>query len=137
MFYQGSKIPLMILPPVTFRIKVELINPFVIKHWYNRGFPLVLMSHKLCQPDMRNISHVCILYMTLDIITMLSFRDSPFNNCLQATATHLIVHGALKLLGAEAITIFMRNTKYNITVTVVFLLQLQWQEYCLCIFHIS
>ena len=71
------------------------------------------MSHKLCQPDMRNISHVCILYMTLDIITMLSFRDSPFNNCLQATATHLIVHGALKLLGAEAITIFMRNTKYN------------------------
>ena len=52
---------------------------------------------------MRNISHVCILYMTLDIITMLSFRDSPFNNCLQATATHLIVHGALKLLGAETI----------------------------------
>ena len=67
------------------------------------------MSHKLCQPDMRNISHVCILYMTLDIITMLSFRDSPFNNCLQATATHLIVHGALKLLGAETITIFGHN----------------------------
>ena len=58
---------------------------------------------------MRNISHVCILYMTLDIITMLSFRDSPFNNCLQATATHLIVHGALKLLGAETITIFGHN----------------------------
>ena len=32
LFYHGSKIPFMILPPVTFRIKVELINPFVIKH---------------------------------------------------------------------------------------------------------